>query len=100
MRQPCVYLLASKKNGTLYCGVTMNLPARLEDHQTKSNPDSFTAKYGVDRLVWFQDFDDMASAIQREKSVKKYPRQWKINLIEAMNPDWLPLCPMTGMIVR
>lgn len=99
MRKGYVYLLASKKYGTLYVGVTTDLPRRLWEHQTKHNPKSFTAKYDVNILVWFDDYDLIVDAIQREKSIKKYPRQWKINLIEESNPDWLPLDPETGEFV-
>ena len=98
MRQPCVYLLASKRNGTLYCGVTMDLPARLEEHHRRVSPNSFTARYGVMQLVWFEDQPDMQTAIRREKRIKKYPRAWKINLIEAGNPEWRAVCPVTGVL--
>jgi len=82
-----VYILASKKNGTLYTGVTSSLSRRLLEHQHALTP-GFTSRYGVTRLVWFEEHDLIVSAIQREKSIKKYPRQWKINLIETLNPGW------------
>jgi len=87
MKRGYVYLLASYKGGTIYCGVTSDLPARLQDHQSKIDPSCFTAKYDVTRLVWFDDFDLIVDAIQREKAIKSWPRQWKINLIEANNPE-------------
>jgi len=83
-----VYILASHKNGTLYIGVTRDLGARLEQHKSKVDPTSFTARYNVTRLVWFQEFDSIIEAIAYEKRLKKYKRQWKINLIEDSNPNW------------
>ena len=83
-----VYILASHKNGTLYIGVTRDLEARLEQHKSKTDPKSFTARYNVTRLVWFEEFDLIVEAIAYEKRLKKYKRQWKINLIEEHNPDW------------
>ena len=85
-----VYLLASKKNGTLYCGVTSDLIGRVWRHR-EGELGGFTAKYGVTRLVWFEQHSDILEAIKREKRIKKWPRQWKINLIEAENPDWRDL---------
>ena len=82
-----VYILASKKNGTLYTGVTSDLPRRIEEHRNGVGS-KFTAKYGVTRLVWFEEHDLVTQAIIREKTIKKWPRQWKINLIEEHNPDW------------
>ena len=95
MKNPCVYILASSKNGSLYIGVTSDLPSRMTDHQTGQGS-KHAAKYQIHRLVWFESHDDMDSAIQREKSLKRYKRQWKINLIEENNPEWLPLHPETG----
>jgi len=91
-RRGYVYILASKKNGTLYIGVTSNLAQRIEEHRIEVFK-GFTAKYGVKTLVWYEEFDRITDAIQREKSLKKYPRQWKINLIEEFNPDWEELIP-------
>ncbi len=82
-----VYILASKKNGTLYTGVTTNPSRRWFEHQHELTP-GFTSRYGLKTLVWIERHDLVVAAIQREKSIKKYPRQWKINLIEAANPDW------------
>ena len=85
-----VYILASQRNGTLYVGVTNDLVRRIWEHRTDAVP-GFTARYGVHRLVWFERADTPAVAIQREKTIKKYPRCWKLNLIERMNPDWRDL---------
>ena len=82
-----VYLLASRKHGTLYVGVTSDLVRRVYEHKTKATP-GFTSKYGVDRLVWYECYDDPVSAITREKELKKWRRDWKISLIEEDNPDW------------
>ena len=82
-----VYLLASRKHGTLYVGVTSDLVRRVYEHKAKAVP-GFTSKYGVDRLVWYECYDDPVSAITREKELKKWRRDWKISLIEEDNPDW------------
>ena len=95
MKQPATYMLASQKHGTLYIGVTSNLAERMTQH-TSGKGSQFTSDYNVTRLVWVQFFDTMAEAIQKEKSLKRYPRQWKINLIETHNPDWQALSPQTG----
>ncbi|PHP21254.1 endonuclease [Sphingobium sp. IP1] len=84
---PTVYILASRKNGTLYTGVTSDLIKRLYEHRN-GLIEGFTKDYGVKRLVWFEPHDSMDSAILREKRIKKWNRQWKIELIEAGNPDW------------
>jgi len=99
MKNPCVYMLASYKGGTLYIGVTSNLARRIDQHESGA-VEGFTAKYGVTRLVWFEHYDRMIDAIQREKSLKRYPRQWKVNLIEAGNPEWEQLHPFSGSIVK
>jgi putative endonuclease len=83
-----VYLLASRKHGTLYLGVANDLIRRVHEHKSKAAP-GFTARYGVDRLVWFECYEDPISAITREKEIKKWRRDWKIRLIETDNPDWL-----------
>lgn len=82
-----VYILASQRNGTIYTGVTRDLAGRLYEHQNELTP-GFTSRYGVKTLVWFEEHDLLVDAIQREKSIKKYPRKWKLNLIEQMNPEW------------
>jgi putative endonuclease len=86
-RQPCVYILASGRHGTLYIGVTSNLLARLQQHR-EGTIKGFTSRYGVTRLVHFEMADTMEAAIGREKALKKWNRDWKLNLIEAANPDW------------
>ncbi|MGB6231210.1 MAG: GIY-YIG nuclease family protein [Litorimonas sp.] len=91
MRTYYVYILCNHKNGTLYIGVTNDIHARLEEHREKRDSDSFTAKYDLTRLVYLETFDDVSDAIRREKRLKKYKRQWKINLIEAGNPNWDPI---------
>ncbi len=91
-RQPCVYLLASKRNGTLYTGVTSNLLKRVWEH--KSNiVESFTSKYGVHTLVWYEVHETMETAIQREKTIKNWKRAWKMKVIEEINPEWRDLYP-------
>jgi putative endonuclease len=82
-----VYILASKKHGTLYIGVTNDLVRRVYEHKTKAVP-GFTTRYGVDKLVLFEIYDDAASAIAREKELKKWRRDWKTRLIEEQNPNW------------
>ncbi|MEI2384430.1 GIY-YIG nuclease family protein [Breoghania sp. JC706] len=82
-----VYILASKRNGTLYVGVTHDLSRRLYEHANKLT-DGFTARYGVSRLVWAEDHALMADAVAREKQIKRWRRAWKIALIEEINPDW------------
>lgn len=83
-----VYLLASKPHGTLYVGVTSNLAKRVWEHKHKVVP-GFTKKYGVDRLVWFEAYEQQEFALRREKRIK----EWKINLIERENPHWIDLSP-------
>jgi putative endonuclease len=87
-----VYLLASKKHGTLYLGVTKDIVRRGYEHRSKAI-DNFTARYGVDKLVWFEIYDDVATAIAREKELKKWRPDWKIRLIEEENPGWMDLYP-------
>ena len=87
-----VYILASRKDGTLYLGVTGNLVRRIYEHKEKLQP-GFTARYDVRRLVWFEVYEDAANAISREKEIKKWRREWKIALIEKDNPDWKDLYP-------
>ena len=89
-KQPAVYLLASKRNGTLYTGVTSNLAARVWQHKN-NQVEGFTMKYRVHMLVYYEAHQDMASAILREKQIKKWNRKWKLDLIEKFNPDWRDL---------
>ena len=86
-REPFVYILASQKHGTLYIGVTSDLPGRLYQHRTGATP-GFASKYKAYRPVYFEQFADMDSAIAREKQLKGWRRAWKIALIEKDNPDW------------
>ena len=83
-------LLASKPYGTLYVGLTTELARRVWEHKTKALPD-FTTKYGVDRLVWFEVHETLAGALVRERQIKRWKRDWKINLIESDNPRWMDL---------
>ena len=82
-----VYIMASGRNGTLYTGVTGDLARRAFEHREGALP-GFTKRYGVTRLVWFERFERITLAMRREHTVKGYPRRWKLNLIEAENPDW------------
>ncbi len=82
-----VYILASKKNGTLYIGVTNNLVKRIYEHKNDL-AESLSKKYQVHQLVYFEETPEINVALTREKQLKKWNRQWKINLIEAMNPNW------------
>jgi putative endonuclease len=86
-KEPFVYILASRRHGTIYIGVTSDLMARLYQHRTSALP-GFTSEYGVHRLVHFEMFADMDSAITREKQLKAWRRAWKIALIEEGNPFW------------
>jgi putative endonuclease len=86
-----VYILASKRNGTLYIGVTNELFRRGFQHKLKINPNSFTAKYNINKLVYFEIYKYIQDAIKREKQLKKYNREWKINLIEKENLAWRDL---------
>ena len=90
MKQPCVYMLASKKNGTLYIGVTSNLIKRVWEHRNNVVT-GFTQKYHVHNLVWYELHEEMTSAIIREKRLKKWRRAWKVELIEKDNPGWTDL---------
>ena len=90
MKIPCVYILASKPNGTLYVGVTSDLIQRIWQHKNNL-VEGFTKRYGVHRLVWYEVHESMESAIQREKAIKKWNRAWKIELIEKNNPTWRDL---------
>jgi putative endonuclease len=94
--QPCVYILASAHYGTLYIGVTSNLLQRLVQHRDGLIP-GFTSRYKVHRLVHFEMFGEMERAILREKQLKRWHRQWKINLINAENPHWADLAVRLGL---
>ncbi len=87
-----VYIMTNQKNGTLYVGVTSDLTKRVYEHKNKLLP-GFTSRYQLDKLVYYEVFDDEFVAIQREKTLKKYSRNWKKDLIESNNPQWIDLYP-------
>ncbi len=87
LRNPCVYILASGRNGTLYVGVTSDLGRRIGEHKSGLEG-SFAARYGVTMLVYLEMHETMDAAITREKQIKKWNRRWKLRLIESMNPTW------------
>ncbi len=93
MKNYFVYILASKKNGTLYIGVTNNLIRRVYEHK-EGLIEGFTKKYNVKKLVYYEIHNDIRNAIQREKQMKKWYREWKIDLIEKENPNWDDLYPI------
>ncbi len=82
-----VYIMANRRNGTLYTGVTGDLAQRVFEHKNGLTP-GFASRHGCRRLVWYEEHFDIRDAITREKTIKRWPRRWKIELIEAMNPDW------------
>jgi putative endonuclease len=89
-RNSAVYIMASRRNGTLYVGVTNNLALRVYQHRSGAGS-VFTAKYGVKLLVWYEFYSDVNEAIAREKQLKKWERKWKLKLIEDINPKWADL---------
>ena len=93
--QPCVYIMASRRNGTLYTGVTSDLIQRVHEHREGTLP-GFTSKHGVKRLVWFEQHSTMDHAITREKRIKKWFRVWKLELIERDNLGWRDLAEDLG----
>ncbi|MDB5710601.1 MAG: endonuclease [Sphingomonas bacterium] len=95
-REPCVYLLASGFNGALYVGVTSNLIGRIIQHRD-GNFDGFTKRYDIKYLMWFDMIDTMEAAFASEKRMKKWPRDWKKNLIERDNPHWRDLAVDLGL---
>jgi len=92
MKQPCVYMITNRNNTTLYIGVTSNLVQRVYQHKNKLIK-GFSAKYNVDKLVYFELFEDMENAITREKRLKLWKRDWKNRLINEVNPSWRDLYP-------
>ncbi len=86
----CVYILASRRNGTLYIGVTSNLPKRIYEHKNAA-VEGFTKKYGIHLLVYYECGESIEAAIAREKQLKKWNRKWKLSLIEKENPEWSDL---------
>ncbi|HKT27315.1 GIY-YIG nuclease family protein [Dyella sp.] len=91
-RQPCVYMLASQRNGTLYTGVTSDLVKRIWQHKNNVTK-GFSSQYDVHLLVWYELHDCMESAIIREKQLKSWKRSWKLRMIEEINPQWIDLYP-------
>jgi putative endonuclease len=94
-RVPIVYIVASGRNGTIYTGVTSDLPGRIYQHRTKALA-GFTARHGCNRLVWYEVHGEIAPAITREKRIKKWNREWKLRLIEETNPTWRDLAEDLG----
>ncbi|AEP29166.1 GIY-YIG nuclease family protein [Brumicola nitratireducens] len=92
MKQPCVYMITNRNNTTLYIGVTSNLVQRVYQHKNKLIK-GFSAKYNVDKLVYFELFEDMENAITREKRLKLWKRDWKNRIINEVNPSWQDLYP-------
>ena len=90
MKQPAVYLLANKPYGTLYVGVTSNLIGRTWQHQNDL-VDGFSKRYRLHSLVWYEQYESMLTAIEREKQIKKWNRDWKVNLVQIKNPEWRDL---------
>jgi putative endonuclease len=90
MRSGYVYIVTNRPNGTLYLGVTSNLNHRIWQHRSKAI-EGFAKHYGLGRLVWYESFDDIRNAIQKERNMKHWPRAWKIRLILDLNPDWRDL---------
>jgi putative endonuclease len=90
IKHPCVYICASRRNGTLYVGVTSDLVKRIWEHKHDAVA-GFTQRYRVHQLVWFESHDSMSSAIAREKAIKEWKRKWKLELIEKQNPNWCGL---------
>jgi putative endonuclease len=87
MREGFVYIMTNKRNGTLYIGVTSNLSGRVHEHK-EGRGSVFTRRYGLKMLVWYETYPLVVDAIQRETSLKRWPRKWKLDLIEQMNPEW------------
>ncbi len=90
-----VYILTNRRNGTLYTGITCYLEQRVWQHKQKMNK-GFTKRYGIDKLVYYEIFDDVTEAILREKQIKKWERQWKMRLVEKFNPEWNDLYATLG----
>ena len=86
-----VYIMSNKPNGVIYIGVTDDIEERIKEHKLKMNPNSFSARYNCDKLIYFEEFDRNKEAMIREKRFKKWKRDWKIKLIEEMNPSWMDL---------
>ncbi len=87
MESPCIYILTNKPDGVLYIGVSNGLIQRIYQHKSGQGS-QFTKKYNLNKLVYFEQFESMIEAIQREKQLKKWNREWKVELIETNNPEW------------
>ena len=87
LKRAFVYIMASRRNGTLYTGVTNNVVVRADQHR-RGEGSIFTKRYGVRMLVYYEEHTSIASAIQRESNIKHWPRRWKLEMIESINPDW------------
>ena len=97
MKQSAVYIMVSRRNGTLYTGVTANLLQRIWQHREEVVA-GFTRRYGVKMLVWYEQHESMSGAIAREKAIKKWSRAWKLRLIEEQNPHWQDLWRSSGLL--
>jgi putative endonuclease len=91
MKHWYVYIMSNKKNGVIYIGLTESIEERVKEHKLKVYPKSFTAKYNCDKLVYFEEFGNGSDAEKRERNFKKWKREWKVDLIEEMNPSWSDL---------
>ncbi|MFO7790809.1 MAG: GIY-YIG nuclease family protein [Bacteroidales bacterium] len=91
MKHPCVYIMTNKNNTTLYCGVTSDPTGRIKKHKTKHYPGSFTSRYNLHKLVYYEFHENMRTAIAREKQIKAGPRKKKVALIQSFNPEWKDL---------
>ena len=89
-REPAVYIITNQPKGTLYIGVTSNLPSRIWNHKQRT-VEGFAKRYGLDQLVWYEYHDEMEQAILREKRLKKWERPWKLRLVHESNPEWRDL---------
>ena len=100
MHTAWTYILANKRRPTLYVGMTTDLPTRLWEHRTKQNPASFTSRYNLDRLVYYEGFQLVTEAIDRDKFIKGKSRKWKIELIERINPEWKDLSELVSAMIK
>jgi putative endonuclease len=91
-----IYILTNRKDGVLYTGITAHLKDRIENHKTKKYKNSFSARYNLDKLVYFEEFADIKDAYKREKQIKAGSRKKKVKLIESLNPDWKDLFDEVG----